>query len=71
MWPSGLRGGAARENPGEVLAGEGREGEESGLGVTGARFGCLFVAGEDRRVGTADAGGLAWTTSERGSYKES
>jgi hypothetical protein len=45
MWPSGLGGGAAGGNPGEVLAGERREGKESGLGVTGARFGCLFAAG--------------------------
>jgi hypothetical protein len=45
MWPSGLGGGAARGNSGEVVAGEGREGKESGPGVTGARFGYLLAAG--------------------------
>jgi hypothetical protein len=57
MWPLGLGGGAARENPGEVLAGEGREGEESGSGVTRLDLGAYLWWGEDRRVGTADAGG--------------
>jgi hypothetical protein len=56
-WPSGLGGGATRENPGEVLAGEGREWEESGPGVTGLDLGAYLQRGEDRRVGTADASG--------------
>jgi hypothetical protein len=61
MWPSGLGGGAARENPGEVLAGEGWKGGRMAQGSRGLDLGASWRRGEDRRVGTSDTdGGGRW-----------
>jgi hypothetical protein len=84
MWPSGLGGGPARENPGD-LAGELCRGVDGdALGVAGDRFGCSLATerwpagghggGRRRRpleVRFRRAGCLGWTTSKRGSYRES
>jgi hypothetical protein len=44
MWPSGLGGGAARENPSDLVSELGRGVAGDALGVAGDQFGCSLAA---------------------------